>query len=232
MSAWDTIEEKLKNPVVAGVAVAGLGTLAYFGVRALRGSDAWGRPGDACPVESYTNSKLGETKGTRAWHYMPWVRHAADAFDVDPTLLAGLVTTESGWDATAGSGAGALGLTQHIASTALSRYEKLVKDGNWPFGPITTTGDPKEAYYADHGAPGAIDRTDPKQSLWLGAASLAGVLKSGNGVEWALAAYNAGPAAANDPPWPAETQAYVPGVLKRQRWFQQIENDCFGGVIA
>jgi soluble lytic murein transglycosylase-like protein len=231
MSAWDTVQEKLQNPVVAGLAIATVGTAAFFGIRALVRPDHWGRPGDSCPVEIYVD-KLGETKGTRAWHYMPWVRHAADAFGIDPTLLAGLIQTESAWKADAGSGAGALGLSQHIASTALSRYEKLVADGMWPFGPISTTGDPKEAYYAEHGAPGAIDRTDPKQSLWLGAASLAGVLKAGKGVQWALAAYNAGPAAANDPPWPAETQAYVPGVLKRQRSFQQIAEQCGAGALA
>lgn len=32
------IEEKLRNPVVAGLAIAGLGTFAYFGVRWLRGA--------------------------------------------------------------------------------------------------------------------------------------------------------------------------------------------------
>lgn len=216
--------------VVVPLGAIGIAGLTY-GVIVLRRGH-WPREGDKCPIEIYESVIPGSDKAAdRAWQYMPLLRHAADSFGVDPTLLAGLVHTESAWSPTAGSSAGALGLTQHIKSTALSRYEKLVDKGRWPFGKIRSN-DPGEAYFAEHGAANRIDRTDPKQSLWLGAASLRGVLDVGKGVEWALAAYNAGPAAANDPPWPDETQAYVPGVLKRQRWYQQLAAACGKGALV
>lgn len=232
--AWnDTIRDKLRNPVVAGLAVGGVGVVSYLLVRTLTRGDGWGRPGDTCPIEIYTD-ELGDEVGERAWHFMPWLRHAADAFGVDPTLLAGLVQTESAFSPTAGSSAGALGLSQHIKSTALSRYKKLAEDGKWPFGPLRHTDDPQEAYFAEEGYPMTIDRLDPKQSLWLGAASLKAVLNAGKGFTWALAAYNAGPGTANKPQsqWPNETQAYVVGVPKRQKHYQSIAQRCGAGALA
>lgn len=225
------LTEKLRNPVVAGLAIGGVGTISFLIARRLVKGDGWGPMGDVCPVEIYTN-ELGNKTGTRAWNYMPWLRHAANHFGVDPTLLAGLVQTESNWNPTVGSSAGALGLTQHIKSTALSRYNKLVEKGEWPFKQLKETDDAGESWFAEHGAPMRIDRTDPKQSLWFGASTLGSLLKSGHGVEWALAAYNGGPGVANKPhsEWPDETKGYVPGVLKRQKHYKDIEAACFGGI--
>ena len=215
-----------------------VGGFTYAIVDLFRGN--WPREGDrSCSVETY-RTVLGRHNAKpaladRAWQYMPLLRHAAAAFDVDPTLLAGLVHTESTWVPTAGSHAGAIGLTQYIKSSAVDRYRVLVKQGKWPFDPVRVNRDPQaKAYFASKGVSSALDRTDPKQSLWLGAAGLRANLNAGKGVEWALAAYNGGPAVANKPveDRPKETQAYVPGVLKRQRWYQELDAACRNGLVS
>lgn len=227
--------EHAVEPWVWGVAVPltalGLGALGYGVVTLLRGS--WPRLGDSCPLSTYQSVLASDTMAERAWQYMPWLRHAADAFGVDPTLVAGLVQTESAWNPNAGSSAGALGLGQQIKSTAKSLYASLSNKGRWPFGTINSK-DPAEGYFAQEGYPNRIDRTDPQQSLWMAAALVRGLLDAGKGVEWALAAYNAGPKNANKPKseWPNETQAYVPGVLKRQRKYQELAAACGRGALA
>lgn len=228
--------DALSNPMIAGVAVVATATTAFVLARALFGlgeDDGWPALGDACAQAVYVQ-ELGSKIGPRAWKYMPQVRYAADAFGIDPALLAGLIHTESTFQPNAGSSAGAVGLSQHIASTALGRYKKLVEQGRWPFAPLAFTNDSKESYYAEHGVPMRIDRTDPKQSLWLGAATLRALLDSSKGVTWALAAYNAGPGTANKPQdqWADETRAYIKGVPKRQGWYRRIGQICGQGALA
>ncbi len=215
----------------AGLGALSLGSIAY-GVVTLVDS-GWPREGDGCPVETYY-AILGDggalsDVSDRAWRYMPLVRHAARYFGVDPTLLAALVHTESKWIPTAGSGAGAVGLTQHIPSTAANRFKTLAERNQWPFTQLRNSGDPaRDGRLRELGVADWVDRTDPRQAAWLGAATIRTLLDANKGVEWALAAYNAGPASANKPnsQWPAETQNYVPGVLKRQRWYQALEEAC------
>jgi soluble lytic murein transglycosylase-like protein len=52
--------------------------------------------------------------------YAPLVQQAAARYGIDPALLAGLIQQESGFDSSARSSAGALGLTQLMPSTAAS----------------------------------------------------------------------------------------------------------------
>ena len=52
--------------------------------------------------------------------YAPLIERAAARYGLDPALLSGLIEQESGFDPTASSSAGALGLTQLMPSTAAS----------------------------------------------------------------------------------------------------------------
>lgn len=198
--------------VAAGVGAAVLVAGAYAVVSAIRGG--WPPLGDVCSFEVYEDvlgrHSVGNETAGRAWSYMPWVRYAAVHFGISPALLAGLVHTESAWNADAGSSAGATGLAQFISSTASSVRGKLIARGDWPFG--------------------ELDRTDPQQSLWLSAALLSSMLRD-HDVDWTLAAYNAGPTAANRPSsqWPQETQAYVPSVLRHRDWYEEIDALCRDG---
>lgn len=215
----------------AGLGVLSLGSISY-GIVTLA-SSGWPSEGDGCPIDLYYDvlgsEGVSADVAARAWQYMPYVRHAARYFDIEPSLLAGLVHTESKWVPTAGSGAGAVGLSQHIASTAANRFKALAEANRWPFVKLRHSGDPaRDGRLRELGVAEWVDRTDPRQSVWLGAATLRSLLDDDKGLEWALAAYNAGPAAANKPSsqWPGETQNYVPGVLKRQRWYRSIEEAC------
>jgi soluble lytic murein transglycosylase len=101
---------------------------------------------------------------------------AAKQEDVSPLLLISLVRQESFFDAEAGSGAGALGLTQVVPATGQQIAAKL---GVTDF----TAG----------------DLYRPKISLRFGASYLASQLAAFAGDPYrALAAYNAGPGAASD----------------------------------
>ena len=166
------------------------------------------------------------TKSDRAWLYLPYVRAYGKHFGVDPTFLAGLIHTESGWNPNAGSSAGAIGLTQFMPSTAKSIFRSLVEEGQWPFPAVRQNNDPQAN---DRLADVAqwLDRTNPAQSVWLSARFMRGLL-SKYPPDLALAAYNGGAAVIGVPrdQWPQETQAYVPGVLRRQGWYQELEAAC------
>jgi soluble lytic murein transglycosylase len=90
--------------------------------------------------------------------------------DVDPLFLAALVRQESFWDPSAGSSAGALGLTQVILSTGESIATVLGVRG----------------FTAD-------DLLRPSVSLRFGAYYIGGQLRRYGNAYLALAAYNAGP---------------------------------------
>jgi soluble lytic murein transglycosylase len=101
---------------------------------------------------------------------------AAKQEDISPLLLLSLVRQESFFDAEAGSGAGALGLTQVVPATGLAIATKL--------GIADFT---------------ANDLYRPKVGLQFGATYLASQLAAFDGDPYrALAAYNAGPGAASD----------------------------------
>lgn len=105
--------------------------------------------------------------------------------DVDATLLAALIRTESSFDAEARSGAGALGLTQ-VMPMHVSRYAFLDT---------------------------AADLLNPRLNVRAGAFVLAEALQRYGNTRDALRAYHGGSAAVDDP-GPA-TQAYVDVVTRR-----------------
>jgi len=130
---------------------------------------------------------------TRSLSYMQLIQEEAQRAAVSPALLRAMVAVESGFDPLAVSPKGAQGLMQLLPST-MRRYRV-----ERPF--------------------------DPRENLRGGASYIKDLLQRyGNDLELALAAYNAGEDAVNRygrriPPY-AETQAYVPAVLKFYRRFQ------------
>ena len=146
--------------------------------------------------------------------YGPELRAASVAEGVPPLLLAAIVRQESAFNPTAGSTAGALGLTQVIAPTG-------------------------EAIAASLGLPWDInDLFRPEQSLRYGAHYLAAQLAAhDNDVFASLAAYNAGPGNAarwlETQVWPGadgfvhivdfpETRAYLEHVIENYGWYRYI----------
>ncbi|MFO0934720.1 MAG: lytic transglycosylase domain-containing protein [Planctomycetota bacterium] len=97
------------------------------------------------------------------------LRAAATEAGVDADLLRGLVAAESSGDPKARSGAGAVGLTQLLPSTAAEQAVPLGLD------------------------PARLDLEDPATNLRLGARYLRRLLAQFDGEEaFAIAAYNAG----------------------------------------
>ena len=112
---------------------------------------------------------------------------AARAEQVPPALLAAQLETESGFDASARSPAGAQGIAQFMPATWA---------GSWNPQRMRSPFEPGPAIAAQ-------------------ARLMHALLERANGdVATALAAYNAGPAV---PPadWPRETRAYVARILRR-----------------
>ena len=123
----------------------------------------------------------------------PEIRRAALQYHLDPALLHAVIATESGFDAHAVSGKGAMGLMQLMPETA-RRY-------------------------------GADDPFNPGQNIRAGAQHLSSLLlRFGNNLQLALAAYNSGAAnvvkyGGHIPPF-AETRAYVPKVMGLYRKYR------------
>lgn len=153
-------------------------------------------------------------------HYQEEIARAADKYGQDPYLIAAMVRTESGFDPTAESPAGAVGLMQLMPDTADWVVSKI---GKWP------------------GGDGPV-LTDPADSLELGTyyiAYLGGIY--GDGSVMALAAYNAGQGRVDewveaaggrqsfdesDIPFP-ETKQYVQRVEHYRRLYMRLHPDAF-----
>ncbi|HUF73275.1 MAG TPA: transglycosylase SLT domain-containing protein [Gammaproteobacteria bacterium] len=145
------------------------------------------------------------------------IEAAADEFDLEPSLIYAVLRQESLYRTDAESSAGALGLMQLGAGTARDMAREL--------GERATVD---------------LDALDPATNIRLGAARLASMLDRFDGhLVVALAAYNAGPAAADrwlpDAPvdgdiWLEnvpynETREYVRRVLWHTVVFESFEND-------
>ena len=137
--------------------------------------------------------------------------------DVDPFLVAAVCSTESGWDASAVSAKGAVGLMQVMPETARDMASRGLVDG--------------EAYSSDNLA-------DPATNIEYGAAYLAYLLDYFDGnVDRAIAAYNGGMGNVED--WSLEggtlhnaitypeTQAYLVRVNSARVRYQDLYGDAF-----
>lgn len=148
--------------------------------------------GATAPVKAFGNLEF--SPGFMA--VKPHVRSAADANQLDMALLQAVIATESGFDASAVSPKGAVGLMQVMPATG-QRYG-LTNDRS---GTVATK------------------LTDPKTNIHTGARYLRDLIKLFPGqLELALAAYNAGEGAVqragNRIPNYKETQNYVRSVLQ------------------
>jgi soluble lytic murein transglycosylase len=216
MGALDRVRSKLSPEEWRYV---GAGALGFFGlvtwalgVRTMR---ARPRLGDqACPVEVYidvlVNKHGGKERDARgAWTYEPLIVDAAIHFGFPPDVLMAMAHTESRFQPTAESSAGALGLIQILPSTGKWLHERLLGAGNWPFL--------------------GLDLRDPEQSAWMAAFWMSDMLKKRT-LENAIATYNAGGKRVRpgtpEEEWPAETRRYVPAVLRRARYYREIWNLC------
>ncbi|MFW0758065.1 lytic transglycosylase domain-containing protein [Pseudomonas sp. H11T01] len=130
--------------------------------------------------------------------YAKMVAAAATANDLPPALLHAVIQTESHYNADARSAKGAMGLMQLMPGTAREM--------------------------------GVIDALDPAANIQGGARYLKRLMVMfNNNISLAVAAYNAGPDAVLSrgriiPPF-AETQRYVPSVLRQYRRLQGLAVD-------
>ena len=115
-------------------------------------------------------------------------RSMAESRGIDPDIYVRLISRESGFDSTARSEKGALGIAQIMPDTA--------RDPGYEVRPIR-------------------DRLDPVESLRFGADYLSAMLgKYGGNYEKALAAYNAGPGRVDQGGGlPRETVLYVDYIM-------------------
>ncbi len=140
-------------------------------VRELQGLGSTAAPAAAAssPATSFASTLAQASSAAPATSnpYSAQIDAAATANGIDPSLLTGLVEQESGFNPSARSGAGAVGLTQLMPSTAASlgvtdptdpvqslaggaRYLRQQLDR---FG-----GDPRLALAAYNAGPGAVER--------------------------------------------------------------------------
>jgi hypothetical protein len=125
----------------------------------------------------------------------PWLREAALQTGLDVSLLTALVAVESGFDATAVSPRGALGLLQ-----------------------ITPVSGERYATAAERLRPVSARLLDPRTNIHTGARMLADLMSRFGRLDAALAAWNAGEGRVRrhggEMPPIAETQAHVQLVLE------------------
>jgi soluble lytic murein transglycosylase-like protein len=151
------------------------------------------------PGKSVFNDAVRQTSAAVASRVMalsPIINEAAHVADVDSALLMAVIDVESGGNPQAVSPKGATGLMQLMPGTG-----------------------------ARHGA---SDLFDPRQNIEAGARHLKGLMRQFGGLPLALAAYNAGEGAVQNyggqiPPY-AETMNYVPKVIARYRWYQDVSS--------
>jgi hypothetical protein len=139
---------------------------------------------DSATTTTGTSSAGGVSAATP---YASVFDKAAKKYGVSASLLAAVAHQESGYNASAVSGAGAKGLMQLMPGTAKGL---------------------------------GVDPMNPTQAVDGAARMLKGLMNEFGRVDYALAAYNAGPGAVHRyhgiPPY-AETQRYVPAVLAYQK---------------
>jgi peptidoglycan lytic transglycosylase len=145
--------------------------------------------------------------------YESIIRSHARSYDLDPTLLAAVVYTESRFNPSARSSAGAVGLMQLLPDTAKGIAVRTGGDGFV-----------------------LSDLLDPEINVRYGSWYLRSLLrKYGGDVSTALAAYHAGQG--NVDRWRAEgvgiqfpeTRHYVAGVLAAQKRYARAYPDELGG---
>jgi hypothetical protein len=129
---------------------------------------------------------------------------------ISAPLLAAQIEAESGWDPSAGSPAGAQGIAQFMPATWATRGKDYSGDG------VANIQDPADAIGSQGDMMCAL--------LAKVTADLAAGTVTGDPLQLALAAYNAGPgaveAAGGIPPFP-ETQAYVERIMAAIPKFSQ-----------
>lgn len=144
--------------------------------------------------------------------YESIIRAHARNYDLDPTLLAAVVYTESRFNASARSSAGAVGLMQLLPDTAKGIAVRTGGDGFV-----------------------VSDLLDPEINVRYGSWYLRSLLRRYGDLRTALAAYHAGQG--NVDRWRAEgvgiqfpeTRSYVAGVLAAQQRYARAYRDELGG---
>lgn len=138
--------------------------------------------------------------------YVKIINEAASRYGVNPALIAGIIRQESNFDPNITSPVGAVGLMQLMPGTAREL--------------------------------GVKDPRDPYQNIMGGTKYIASLLERYDGnLRLALAAYNSGPgkvdanlrAGGDGIPAIAETQNYVPSVLKHMEGYQKMVHD--GAIV-
>jgi soluble lytic murein transglycosylase len=150
--------------------------------------------------------------------YQPEISAAARRHGVDPFLVAGVIASESGYDASIVSRAGAIGLMQVLPSTARE---------------LSAAG-------VVHAGANASQLTSPAVNVEYGTAYLGQLMRRFDDTRTALAAYNAGPATVAgwlhrpgggkityaDVAFP-ETKRYVKRVLLEAHYYKLLYPEAF-----
>ncbi len=156
----------------------------------------------------------------RAWFYpisyQSQIAQASTDHQVSPYLIAAVIECESGWDASATSSQGAVGLMQLLPSTAQQMADaNLVDSSRYPVANLS----------------------DPEVNIQYGSAYLRFLIERYGELEPAIAAYNAG--MGNVDAWIAdgqdirdavefpETSHYLLRVVRSKEAYEQIYPDVF-----